>query len=75
MPHSQAMPDLLEHDTKALKADPHECLTRNVIKMDEMLLSGELGRMAMTCGTTSTVVYMRGEDCYVRPPTAYDRRR
>ena len=60
------MPDLLEHDSPALKADPNECLTRNVIKMDEMLLGGELGRTAMTCGTTSTVVYMRDEDCYVR---------
>ena len=36
-----------------------------VIKTDELLLSSpELGRLAMTCGTTSTVVYFHGTDCY-----------
>ena len=36
----QMIPDLIEHDAPALKADPSECLTRNVIKVDEMLLGG-----------------------------------
>jgi len=61
----KSIPDLLEQDSAALQADPAECLTRNVILMDEMLLNGEMGRMAMTCGTTSTIVYMRADECWV----------
>uniref|UniRef100_A0A7S3BCV2 PPM-type phosphatase domain-containing protein n=1 Tax=Haptolina ericina TaxID=156174 RepID=A0A7S3BCV2_9EUKA len=61
----KSIPDMLEQDAAALKADPNECISRNVIKMDEMLLNGELGRTAMTCGTTSTIVYMRGDQCWV----------
>lgn len=64
----KSIPDLLEQDSKALKANPEECISRNVILLDEMLLGGDLGRTAMTCGTTSTVVYLRGEDCWVRLP-------
>lgn len=61
----RTIPDLLEADS-TLRTDPTGCLSRNVIKTDEMLLGhAELGRFAMTCGTTSTVVYFNGPDCYV----------
>ena len=51
-------------DAAALKKDPVACLKHNVVKTDEMLFAGELGKVAMTCGTTSTVVYMQGADCW-----------
>ena len=35
-----------------------------MVKCDQMLLGGDLGRVAMTCGTTSTVIYMHGADCH-----------
>ena len=61
----RTIPDLLEADSTHC-TDPTGCLSRNVIKTDEMLLGdAELGRFAMTCGTTSTVVYFNGPDCYV----------
>ena len=58
----RTIPELLEQDSRALKADPVYCLTRNVVKTDELLFAGELGKVAMTCGTTSTVVYMAGNE-------------
>ena len=52
-------------DGAALKADPPAALSRAVIKTDELLLgSPELGRLAMTCGTTSTVVYFHGTEVW-----------
>lgn len=61
----KSIPDMLEQDEELLLNDPAACITKNVIKMDEDLLGGEMGRMAMTCGTTSTVFYMRGSTCWV----------
>jgi protein phosphatase 2C family protein 2/3 len=60
----RTIPELLEQD-RSLKTKPMEVISKAVIKTDEMLLgSPELGRLAMTCGTTSTVVYFNGSDCY-----------
>jgi len=61
----KTVPELLEADPDELRADPVGCLTKNVIKCDELLLGGELGAMAMNCGTTSTVVYMKGAEVLV----------
>ena len=87
----KTVPELLEAEPVELQADPAGCLTKNVIKCDELLfagsphlspdpasvsprhpthpaalrVSGELGSMAMSCGTTSTVAYMRGAEVYV----------
>lgn len=90
----KTVPELLEAEPNELQADPAGCLTKNVIKCDELLfagsphptpdpaparasprhpthpasclrVSGELGSMAMSCGTTSTVAYMRGAEVYV----------
>ena len=61
----KSVPELLEADSAALKADPPAALSRAVIKTDELLLgSPELGRLAMTCGTTSTVVYFHGTEVW-----------
>jgi protein phosphatase 2C family protein 2/3 len=61
----KTLPELLEKDHEMLSKDPAGCLSKNIIKLDEMLLGGELGAMAMSCGTTSNVLYMRGEDLWV----------
>lgn len=62
----KTVPELLESDSAALKQDPIDALSRAVIKTDEMLLgSPDLGRVAMTCGTTSTVCYFLGSDVWV----------
>ena len=59
------LPELLEKDHDALVADPVACLTKNICKLDEMLLGGDLGAMAMKCGTTSNVLYLRGNKMWV----------
>ena len=41
-----------------------QCLSRHIIRTDELLFAGELGKVAMTCGTTSTVCYMHGPDIW-----------
>ena len=59
------IPELLEAESQQLKADPPAALSKAVIQCDQMLLSApELGRLAMTCGTTSTVMYFHGSDCF-----------
>jgi len=61
----KTVPELLELEGPKLRADPPAALTKCVCKTDELLLGDhELGRLAMTCGTTSTVVYFHGTDCY-----------
>ena len=59
------VPELLEADHELLASDPSACLTKNVIETDKKLLGGSLGRIAMNCGTTSTVCYMRGNELWV----------
>ena len=61
----QTIPELLEAEAEELRSDPEACLSKSVIKCDELLLGGELGALAMNCGTTSTVVYMRDKDVWV----------
>jgi len=61
----KSMPEMLEANHEALKADPAACLHTQICKMDRDLLGGPLGQTAMTCGTTSNVVYMRGNDVWV----------
>ena len=41
-----------------------QCLSRHIIRTDELLFAGDLGKVAMTCGTTSTVCYMHGPDIW-----------
>lgn len=41
--------------------DPGGTLSRNIIQLDQMFLTGEHKSIAMSCGTTSNVLYMRGE--------------
>jgi len=59
------LPELLEKDHDALIADPVSCLERNICKLDQLLLGGELGQTAMSMGTTSNVLYMKGEELWV----------
>ena len=62
----KTIPELLERDSSALKSDPSATLSKVVIKADELLLgSPSLGKTAMTCGTTSTVCYLHGNDLWV----------
>jgi len=59
------IPESLEAEAKSLKEDPSATLSRVVIQTDKDLLAmPELGRLAMTCGTTSTVCYFHGNECY-----------
>jgi len=60
----RTVPELLENESELLRPDPEDCLKRNVIKTDELLFAGELGKLAMTCGTTSTVMYMHGAELW-----------
>ena len=61
----KTIPELLEAETSALRQDPKSVLSKVVIQTDELLLgSPELGRLAMTCGTTSTVCYFHGTDIW-----------
>jgi len=59
------LPEMLEADHAALAKDPVECLSRNIIKMDEMFLTGEHKNIAMSCGTTSNVLFMSGAEMWV----------
>jgi len=59
------LPELLEADHDALVADPVACLTKNIIQLDKLLLGGDLGGLAMSMGTTSNVLYMKGNDVWV----------
>lgn len=60
------IPAFLENDEgrQSLRTDPIEALRRACIHTDESLFASELGRTAMTCGTTSTVLYLNGADCW-----------
>ena len=61
----KTIPELLEAESLTLRQDPKAVLTSSVIKADQLLLnSPELGRLAMTCGTTSTVCYFQGKECW-----------
>jgi len=61
----KTVPELLEADSEQLKIDIEGCLSKNICKTDELLFAHpELGKLAMTCGTTSTVLYMHGSDIY-----------
>jgi len=60
----KTVPELLEQDSVALKKDPVDTMRRANVKTDELLFASELGKTAMTCGTTSTVLYMSGSDCW-----------
>jgi len=59
----KTIPEMLEAATD-LKTDTVEALRRANVKCDEQLFASDLGKTAMTCGTTSTVVYMNGADCW-----------
>lgn len=55
------LPAMLEAAHDALVADPVACLCKEIPALDTLLLSDPtLGRIAMTAGTTSTVLYMKG---------------
>ena len=58
------LPVLLDKDHDALLTDPFECLSRNIIKLNELLFSSTLGQAAMSMGTTSNVLYMKGEELW-----------
>ena len=60
------IPAFLENDEGrlSLRRDPIEALRRACVKTDESLFASELGKTAMTCGTTSTVLYLNGADCW-----------
>jgi serine/threonine protein phosphatase PrpC len=60
------IPAFLENDEGrlSLRSDPIEALRRACVKADESLFASELGKTAMTCGTTSTVLYLNGADCW-----------
>lgn len=59
------LPTLLEADHDFLMRSPAACLTKNVCQLDVLLAGSPLGRSAETCGTTSNVIYMRGNECWV----------
>jgi len=58
------LPGMLEKDHDALVADPVACLTKNICELDRLLLTGDLGQAAMSCGTTSNVLYMKGNEVW-----------
>jgi len=59
------LPQLLEKDHDELVADPVACLSKNIVQLDKLLLGGELGQTAMSMGTTSNVLYMKGSELWV----------
>jgi len=59
------LPAMLEQDHAALKKDPEEALTRNIIQLDKNFLTGVNKNIAMSCGTTSNVLFLRGNDMWV----------
>ena len=58
------VPELLEGDHALLRQDATKCLEANVVKTDEMLFASALGPTARNCGSTSTVVYLRDDQCW-----------
>ena len=58
------VPELLEGDHKSLEKDATKCLEDNIIKTDKMLFASPLGPTARNCGSTSTVVYLRADQCW-----------
>lgn len=58
------VPELLEGDHERLSKDAGKCLEENVIKTDKMLFASPLGPTARNCGSTSTVVYLRADQCW-----------
>ena len=62
----KSVPELLEKDGPSLKADPPAALAKAFVQTDTLLLSdAELGRTAMTCGTTATALYFHADDVYI----------
>ena len=60
------LPRMLEEDHDALVADPAACLAKQIPALDRALLTDpEIGRMAMNCGTTSNVLYLKGDQMWV----------
>ena len=60
------LPEMLEKDHDALVKDPVATLTKHIVELDKKLLSDPtLGTLAMSCGTTSNVIYMKGTECWV----------
>ena len=66
-PPPSPSPQLLEEDHDLLQRDPTKCLSTNIVRTDQLLFASELGAKARNCGTTSTVVYLRGSDCWCAP--------
>ena len=62
------VPELLEEDHELLLRDPLKCLSTNIVRTDQLLFASELGATARNCGTTSTVVYLRGSECWCDAP-------
>lgn len=60
----EVLPERLEADADALRNDPATVLSETVIQFDKELLQGTLGPQAHTCGTTSIIVYLNGQDCW-----------
>jgi len=58
------LPEMLENDHAALVADPVACLTKNICELDKKLFASSIGHIAMSCGTTSNVLYMKGDDVW-----------
>jgi len=59
----RAMPLLLQSDE--LTTNTSGFLSEAVIKLDELIQKSALAEKAETAGTTSTVVYLRGHECWV----------
>jgi len=59
------MPALLEKEHDDLLKDPVACLTKNVCELDKIIFGGELRRVGMGGGTTSNVLYFKGDDVWV----------
>lgn len=60
------LPPMLEADHDALVADPAVCLSKQIPILDKLLLNDpNVGRTAMNAGTTSNVLYMKGDTVWV----------
>ena len=61
----QTMPPLLEKDPKKLGSETAVAMHDAVVAMDKKLMESDIARVANSAGTTSTIVYLRGNSCWV----------
>eukprot|EP00316_Scyphosphaera_apsteinii_P008375 CAMPEP_0119310726 /NCGR_PEP_ID=MMETSP1333-20130426/19888_1 /TAXON_ID=418940 /ORGANISM="Scyphosphaera apsteinii, Strain RCC1455" /LENGTH=454 /DNA_ID=CAMNT_0007314961 /DNA_START=94 /DNA_END=1458 /DNA_ORIENTATION=+ len=60
----QSIPERLQRDPEKLRTQPEAVLSQVVIEIDHELLTGELGSIAQSCGTTSIIVYVKGSQLW-----------